>query len=96
MKNIYYCPTQVMFWNDAEEDWCYGIAYGEEIICGCCGGTLEIDEVIEDGLERGVQQPIHEYEDWVDICDAIHGDEFPDSFIIEPVLEIDEEDSENE
>lgn len=40
----YYCPTQVKFLDD-EEDIQYGIAFEDKIICACCGGIYELDEV---------------------------------------------------
>lgn len=36
-------PKQVVF--DDGENICGGIAYGNEIICACCGGVFEIDDV---------------------------------------------------
>ena len=40
MKNIptFNTPTQVMFWDIYGDHYTYGIAYKNEIICGCCGG----------------------------------------------------------
>ena len=45
-------PTQVAFYN--VEDKCYdaGIAYGDEIICLCCGGIIPIDELLEEVAEE--------------------------------------------
>lgn len=45
-----------------EEGFIGGIAYREEIICGCCGGIFELNEV-EDLLSI----------DWIDISDSIRG-----------------------
>ena len=92
MKNFYECPTQVKFWDYDNHEWNYGIAYGDEIICGCCGGIFEIDEVIEYGKDE-VQMPIHECKSWVDLSNEIYGGEEPESFVIEAELsaEIDEE-----
>ena len=44
-------PTQVAFYN--VEDRCYdaGIAYGDEIICMCCGGVIPINELLEEVAE---------------------------------------------
>ena len=56
-------PTQVKFADpDNVGEFCYGIAYNDEIICACCGGVFPIDEI--DG-------PIIEYADWVDFSDYI-------------------------
>ena len=79
-------PTQVLF-VDEDGVWRGGIAYHDEIICGCCGGVYEIDEVIEIAPEY-VQQPIHKYEYWIDISDEIRGGEAPESFIMEPTAPI--------
>lgn len=69
MKRFFEKPTQVMFRQDEETmqengaEWFAGIAYHDEIICGCCGGIIEMDEV-------ETIQPLP----WVDIEDAIAGD----------------------
>ena len=34
----------------------YGIAYNDEVICACCGGIFELDEI----------EILEEYEDWID------------------------------
>ena len=53
MKNFYEHPTQIMFLdldNFFDEDkpkYTGGIAYCGEIICGCCGGIFNIDELQE-------------------------------------------------
>ena len=82
MKKSFERPTQVKFYDYEENTWQYGIAYHDEIICGECGGVFEIAEVIE-FAPRFVQNPIHVYESWINITEEIHGDEDPDSFIIE-------------
>lgn len=86
MKKFYGEPTQVLF-VDAEGTRCSGIAYRDEIICGCCGGIFNIEDVIEFAPEY-VQHPIHEYDRWIDISDEIRGGEYPESFIIEPAAPI--------
>lgn len=66
MKKYFETPTQVMFWQDREKmhenniDYFVGIAYHDEIICACCGGIVEINEV--ENIETFP---------WVDITDAI-------------------------
>jgi hypothetical protein len=40
-------PTQVLFWDIDGYHYVYGIAYRDEIICGCCGGIMSIEEVYE-------------------------------------------------
>ena len=51
-------PTQVKFCEigTEEESIEYGIAYNDEVICACCGGVYELDEV----------EILEEYEYWVD------------------------------
>ena len=67
MKKFYDVPTQVCFYDD-ENELKFGIAYHDEIICGCCGSIYEISEV------RQVCEL-----DWINISDAISGDyEEPD------------------
>ena len=34
-------PRQVAFWNDAEMNYVGGIWVGKNIICGCCGATMD-------------------------------------------------------
>lgn len=42
----YEVPTQVIFRENEEASDSYaGIAYGEGVICGCCGSTFILDEV---------------------------------------------------
>ena len=48
--------------------------YKDEIICGCCGGVFEIEEIIEDAKNDGVV-PIIPYELWVDLVSEIAGDD---------------------
>lgn len=86
MKKFFEEPTQVLF-VDEEGTWCSGIAYRDEIICGCCGGVFDIDEIIEFAPEW-VQYPIHEYDRWIDVSDEIKNGEYPDSFIIEPAAPV--------
>lgn len=54
-------PTQVLF-ADEEGTTFGGIAYNNIIICGCCGGIFEVDEV-----------EILENYDWIDISHEIIG-----------------------
>ena len=69
MKRFFEKPTQVMFKQDEETmlengaEWFAGIAYHDEIICGCCGGIIEMDEV-------ETISPMS----WIDISEAIAGD----------------------
>ena len=74
-------PTQVMYFDYREEDeprLLTGIAFRQEIICGCCGGVIKISEIYEFAPPT-VGCPIHEYDEWCSIDDAIIGGELPDS-----------------
>jgi hypothetical protein len=65
-------PCQVMFWDG--ENHCAGIMVGKLLVCGCCGGTFNLDEVVEMAREDG-QVPVRVFDTWVDISDEIMGDE---------------------
>ena len=80
MKNYFETPKQVIF-ADPENpgDWLAGIAFRNSIICGCCGGVFDIDEVIEVATEDGIKCAIHEYHEWNDIADEIVGGELPET-----------------
>ena len=72
-------PTQVVFWDtDGEDHWIGGIAYRDEVICGCCGGVIKISEIYEFAPST-VGYPICEYNEWRSIDDAITCGELPDS-----------------
>ena len=66
MKRQQEKPKQVRWLDDVDGVWVGGIAYRDEIICGCCGGILKLSE-FEDG-------EVVEYEDWIDIEEEIRGD----------------------
>ena len=79
-KSYFDRPTQVVFADpDNPGEWLSGIAYRDEIICGCCGGVFSIDDVIEMARESGVNCAIHEYREWNDIADEIVGGELPET-----------------
>ena len=50
-----------------------GIAYRNEIICGCCGSVLEISDVIAEAEEDGIEEPIVKLP-WIDIQSEIIGE----------------------
>lgn len=59
-------PTQVAFWSEEDERYIGGIGYGTEIICGCCGGIVEISEVYESAPVDVI--PIVEHDDdWANL-----------------------------
>ena len=80
MKNFYETPTQVMFFDIdcGDGEYKFGIAWGSSIICGCCGGIFEIDEVIEFTPDEFV--PIYDYSTWNDLSEEIFGGEYPDGY----------------
>ena len=63
-------PTQVAYFD--EHVYHSGIAYKDEIICACCGGVIEIDDLIQ-WAPVGVV-PIVPYKDWVSFRDEIIGE----------------------
>lgn len=72
MKDFYEVPTMVSFLDpnylDVEELQLAGIAYRDEIICGCCGGIFKIEELKE---EYNVEKLKFEELSWINIVDAI-------------------------
>lgn len=60
-------PTQVAWFE--ENHYCAGIAYEDYVICACCGGVTQIDEIV-DFAPSGVA-PIIAYDDWVNIHEEI-------------------------
>ena len=75
-------PKQVVFADtDNIGEWLTGIAYNDVIICACCGGVFEIDEICELATAAGIQEPIYSYSEWIDISDDIDGGELPDGLI---------------
>ncbi len=76
-KSYFEKPTQVKFVEPHVEEvaWLAGIAYRDEVICGCCGGVFEIDEIVESAKDFQIESPIEVYDFWVDISDEIIGDE---------------------
>ena len=78
MKNFYNIPTMVEF-NDLyceKTDKSYkkkiaGIAYRDEVICGCCGWVFKIKELLE--LNKISEFDFEELP-WIDISESIIGD----------------------
>ncbi len=59
-------PTQVMFRDPHDEtQYLFGIAYHDIIICGCCGGTFEIEEICE--INADDDQPFYIAGQWKDM-----------------------------
>lgn len=65
--NYFEVPAQVKFWDGR---YIGGIAYRDEIICGCCGGIFRISEIYESAPDTLKEDPIVVY-DWVDISSKI-------------------------
>ena len=71
IKFYYEKPTMVSFLEEYEDgsiDRAYGIAYGDVIICSCCGGVFPIAEVIEMAEENDIEFEEH---DWIPFTDYI-------------------------
>ena len=68
MKKFYEVPTQVKFLESEdvvdEPRWLGGIAFEDTVICGECGGVVELDDIADI-----VELP------WVSISEEILGDE---------------------
>ena len=76
-ENRYFdVPTQVYFWDFDGNHWLAGIAWNQNIICGCCGGVFEIDEVYEYAPAELVH-PIIPFNTWVDLSAEITGGSWP-------------------
>lgn len=67
MKTYFEDPTQVAYWD--EDHYVGGIAYHDVIICGCCGGLMEIKEVVE--FAPVDVTPIVEYSFWMSVSREI-------------------------
>ncbi len=80
MNKSFDYPTQVVFtfYNGECYERCAGIAYHNEIICGCCGGTFDLeDESNEVEIEKELPwvslieeiSPEEDYGELEDFCD---------------------------
>ena len=79
---FYEVPTQVAFIDFDSEDvhLIGGIAFQNHIICGCCGGILDIDELYLDWeaqknlpMYQKVSKPIFDFDNWIDLSEEIKG-----------------------
>ena len=78
MKKYYEIPTQVVFVDfDNLENYQVGIAYQDKIICACCGGVFEIEELYELAKDEGLEEVVYPYASWIDISEEIKGGELP-------------------
>ena len=76
-------PTQVQFWECEIEDYVGGIAYRDEIICGCCGAVISLEDLYEQVRDAAADGEVAPMEDeviivmtWVPINEEIVGDDF--------------------
>ena len=90
-NKYFYKPTQVIYYDADSDCWKSGIAYCGEIICACCGGVIEIDEIYEFAPAE-IAQPIFKYDVWCDITEGIIGGEMPEAWceIYDPADEAEE------
>lgn len=63
--------VQVMFYDG--EDMCSGIMVGDKIVCACCGGIFDVDDVVSNAIEDG-REAIRMFETWVDVSTEVEGD----------------------
>lgn len=74
-------PTQIKYFdvvpygNMTEVTRRGAIAYHDKIICGCCGGIIDLKEYYEGLLEWiKPEEAIKPYNEWVDISEGIVGE----------------------
>lgn len=80
MKTYFERPVQVVFRDPnqwSKNLYLGGIAYRDEIICGCCGSVFEIQDLVDiytcNGAEVIDEEYFRVYEDWVDLNYEIIG-----------------------
>ena len=73
--NYFEVPTQVKFWDYFDEHYLGGIAFRDEIICGCCGGVFDISDIYESAPDTLKEDPIVIPDRWVDFSREICGDD---------------------
>ena len=79
VRKSYAGPTQVVFADPGNPgQWLTGIAYKDEIICGCCGGVIKISEITKKASDNNVDNAIYEYDYWEELTDTIVGGELPE------------------
>ena len=71
---------QVLFKSDYSDGIHAGIQEDNgDVICACCGGVIEIDEIYEFAPAE-IAQPIFPYHSWCDITEDIIGGEMPEEW----------------
>ena len=78
---------QVMFYDG--EGMCAGIMMGDKVVCGCCGGIIDVEDIIENAKIDGVETPIKMFNYWVDFSDEIKGDT---NYLAHEVVDLEMED----
>ena len=75
MKYDYFeVPTQVKFWDVDGDHYVGGIAYRNDVICGCCGGIFDISEIYEVAPDTLEGDPIVVVKGWKGLSDKICGE----------------------
>ena len=72
--NYFGVPAQVKFWDYCGERYFGGIAYRDEIICGCCGINFDISEIYESAPDTLDNDPIVVVNGWKNLSDKICGE----------------------
>lgn len=69
-------PRQVKFYDSWNNEFATGIGYQDFIICGCCGGIFNLEDLYNDyeTSDNIPENPILVYNDWVDLTDTIIGE----------------------
>lgn len=68
-------PTQVKFYDIDGDHYIGGIAYCGKIICGCCGGVIDLNEFYEDFKLSDHPDDVYPLQlfSWIDISNEIIG-----------------------
>ena len=77
--NFFEEPKQVRWYDGDSGEYATGIAFGENIICSCCGGLMSFEEIYEAADEDNVQG-IFVYNDWANLTDGIIGGDFEEEY----------------
>ena len=72
--NYFEVPTQVKFWDVDGDHYVGGIAYRNDVICGCCGGIFDISEIYESAPDTLDNDPIVVVNGWKNLSDKMCGE----------------------
>lgn len=67
-------PTQVAFYDWGADEWVGGIGIDDKVLAGDNGEWIEINDIYSNAPDT-VEDPLREYDDWIDISDDIMGDD---------------------